>query len=610
MKRSCSTPFGADVLQDGSVRFRLWAPRAQRVDLCIVGNVSALSLGRRDGGWFELNTREAAAGALYRFQIDGGVKVPDPASRFQPQDVNGPSEVVNPATFDWKDGNWIGRPWEEAVIYELHVGAFTPEGSFRAVEGKLDYLRDLGITAIELMPLADFPGHRNWGYDGVLPYAPDSSYGSPEDLKRLIQSAHAKGLMVLLDVVYNHFGPEGNYLHLYAPEFFTKRHHTPWGDAINFDGSESRTVRDFFIWNALYWLEEYHFDGLRLDAAHAIVDDSSPDFLTELAQTTRHRFGEKRHIHLILENAENAAHYLHRGSKNQVELYNAQWNDDLHHALHVLITSESDGYYADYSRQPVKNLCRCLSEGFAYQGDYSAFHNSSRGEPSSGLPPSAFVSFLQNHDQVGNRAFGERIEQIARPEAIKAAMEILLLAPFPPLLFMGEEYGATTPFLYFCDFQGELAEAVSQGRRNEFLRFAKFNSPEARTRIPDPNAERTFLRSKLDWDTVSCDCHSRRFSFYRELLSIRRRGIIPMLSHIGKAEVEFCDERRRTLCVSWQVSNGGRLAVTANLSSEAVTLPEVKSSSLIYASSLSMGSSGRQGFFPPWSVSWKTKSRA
>jgi maltooligosyltrehalose trehalohydrolase len=609
MKRSCSIPFGADVRQDGSVRFRLWAPKAQRVDLCIESRATAFPLERTEGGWFELTTCEAAVGTLYRFQIDGGMKVPDFASRFQPNDVNGPSQVVNPRTFDWQDESWIGRPWEEAVMYELHVGAFTPEGTFRALEAKLDYLRDVGVTAIELMPIADFPGRRNWGYDGVLPYAPDSSYGTPVDLKALIQSAHAKGLMVFLDVVYNHFGPEGNYLHVYAPQFFTKRHHTPWGDAINFDGPESRTVRDFFIWNAIYWLEEYHFDGLRLDAVHAIVDDSKPDFLSELAQTIRHRFGEKRQIHLILENDDNAAHFLRRSEEKRIELYNAQWNDDFHHALHVLLTRESDGYYADYS-QPAENLCRCLTEGFAYQGDYSAFQNRRRGEPSAGLPPSAFVSFLQNHDQVGNRAFGERIGQIAQPEAVKAATEILLLAPFPPLLFMGEEFAATTPFLYFCDFGGGLAEAVTEGRRNEFARFRKFSSPQARTQIPDPNAEKTFVQSKLDWGTVSCNCHARWLTFCSELLLIRRRIIVPLLSRIGKPQINFCEKQRPALSVSWALDDGRRLALIANLSCESVALPGKNASSLIYASGRSSSGNSEQAFMPPWCVVWRLESRS
>ncbi|PYX83975.1 MAG: malto-oligosyltrehalose trehalohydrolase, partial [Acidobacteria bacterium] len=396
----------------------------------------------------------------------------------------------------WQDTKWLGRRWEEAVIYELHVGTFTPEGTFAAVEKRLPYLAELGVTAVELMPVADFPGSRNWGYDGVLPFAPDSRYGRPQDLKHLVQSAHRLGLMIFLDVVYNHFGPEGNYLHAYAPQFFTKRHHTPWGDAINFDGPDNRAVRDFFIENALYWLNEFNFDGLRLDAVHAIVDDSKPDILTELAGRARAQAGPGRHVHLVLENDDNAARYLRRGDRPNY--YDAQWNDDIHHSLHMIITGETDGYYADYAEAPVRHVGRCLTQGFDYQGELSKFRGGQkRGEPSRDLPLSAFVSFLQNHDQIGNRAFGQRLGSITDPRALRAAITVLLLAPSPPLLFMGEEFHAHTPFLFFCDFGGELAQAVTDGRRNEFARFARFSDPATRAQIPDPIAQETFERSKL-----------------------------------------------------------------------------------------------------------------
>ena len=463
MKRCHSMPFGAECEDDGRVRFRLWAPAARQVELSLAGDSKRTALDRRNNGWFELNTIEAKAGSQYYFRIDDEHEVPDPASRFQPQDVHGPSEVVAPHAFEWRDHAWQGRPWEEAVIYELHVGAFTASGTFSAACERLDYLADLGITAIELMPVADFPGKRNWGYDGVFSFAPDSVYGRPEDLKELVQSAHERGIMVFLDVVYNHFGPEGNYLNSYAPRFFTDRHKTPWGNAINFDGPESRPVRDFFIHNALYWLIEYHFDGLRLDAVHAIVDDSTPDILTELAGTVRSAIAPDRHVHLILENDRNQSHYLRRTQHCQPREYTAQWNDDIHHVLHVLITGEHDGYYSDYADRPLDRLGRCLVEGFAYQGERSSYrHGQPRGESTAGLPPAAFVSFLQNHDQIGNRAFGERIVKLAESPAIRAAAAILLLAPSPPMLFMGEEFGAETPFLFFCDFENDLAEAVAR----------------------------------------------------------------------------------------------------------------------------------------------------
>ncbi len=608
MIRSRRMPFGAEVQADGSVRFRLWAPAAKSVALSLENSKTApLSLAPAGQGWFELTTSQARAGSLYRFQIDDKTLVSDPASRFQPYDVHGPSEVIDPSAFEWNDRSWRGRAWEEAITYELHVGTFTAEGTFRGAEQKLDYLRDLGITAVELMPLSDFPGARNWGYDGVLPFAPDSSYGRPENLKQLIQSAHAKGLMVFLDVVYNHFGPDGNYLHLYAPQFFTDRHKTPWGDAINFDGPESRTVRDFFIQNALYWLEEYHLDGLRLDAVHAIVDDSKNHILKELAQTVRQRFGEERFVHLILENGDNISRYLQRDKNGAVRLYNAQWNDDLHHALHVLLTGEPDGYYADYVQDPMRHLCRCLREGFAFQGEYSEYHASHRGELSAGLPPSAFVSFLQNHDQVGNRALGERISQLADPKALKAAMEILLLAPSPPLLFMGEEFAADTPFLFFCDFHGDLAAAVTHGRRNEFARFSKFGSAGARDSIPDPNSEQTFLRSKLNWDSLRAESHAQWLQLYRELLALRQRVIVPRIGITRGTECEV-DSDKRELSINWSFEDGGKLELRANLGSDfTLNVPGIFGTPF-YSSNAGAAAAITQGTLPAWSVVWSLRT--
>jgi len=605
MSNSHRMPFGAEVLENGSVRFRFWAPNAQNVALRL-GNEDSrlLSMGRLEDGWFEIITADAAPGSIYRFQIDGKLDVPDPASRFQPRDVHGPSEVVDPASFYWRDNSWRGRPWEETVIYELHVGTFSPEGNFRGVEQKLDYLQSLGVTAIELMPLSDFPGKRNWGYDGVLPFAPDSSYGRPEDLKQLVQATHAQRLMVFLDVVYNHFGPEGNYLHAYAPQFFTSRHKTPWGDAINFDGPDSRVVRDFFIHNALYWLEEYHLDGLRLDAVHSIIDESSPNILTELARAVRDRFGAERFIHLVLENGDNASRYLRREPAGAVELYDGQWNDDIHHAVHVLLTGESDGYYSDYVGDPMGHLCRCLKEGFAFQGDYSEYHSSNRGESSDNLPPTAFVSFLQNHDQVGNRAFGERITQHAAPRQLKAAMEILLLAPQIPLLFMGEEFGASTPFLFFCDFHGDLAAAVTKGRRSEFSRFAKFNSPNTLESIPDPNSENTFQQSKLDWKSLPEKVHADWLRLYRDLLVIRQKQIVPHLGSASDIRCQATQSPERSLALDWNLKDGALLELRANLGTEHRCLPAPRGD-VIYASDLA---ALQKKTLPPWSVAWFVKN--
>ena len=426
--------------------------------------------------------------------------MPDPASRQQAEDVHGPSVVVDPRSYPWRTGNWRGRPWHEAVLYELHVGAFSASGDFDGVLHKLDWLERLGVTAIELMPIADFAGRRNWGYDGVLPFAPDRAYGASDSLKALIDAAHERGLMMFLDVVYNHFGPEGNYLGRYAPQFFTDRHQTPWGSAIDYTRP---VVRDFFIHNALYWLEEFRFDGLRLDAVHAIADDSSTHILTELAHRVRGACGPDRHVHLVLENDANQVKLLGRPH------YDAQWNDDFHHASHVVLTREAEGYYVDYQRDPLQALGRALAEGFVFQGETSLHRDgAARGEPTRDLPLDAFVAFLQNHDQVGNRAFGERLAQLVRPELLKAAASILLLSPQVPLLFMGEEWASAKPFQFFCDFGGELAQAVRDGRRREFAKFPAFADPGVRDRIPDPNDVATFERSKLDWAEADRDSHA------------------------------------------------------------------------------------------------------
>jgi maltooligosyltrehalose trehalohydrolase len=558
-------PFGTALTPDG-VRFRLWAPGAGQVDLILGEDERERSfpMNQAPDGWFELTTAEAAAGSRYCFRL-AGLDVPDPASRCNPDDVHGPSAVVDPESFAWTDDAWRGRPWNDAVIYELHVGTYTPEGTFRALRGKLDYLADLGVTALEIMPVADFPGRRNWGYDGVLPFAPDAGYGTPEDFKALVQDAHRKGLMVFLDVVYNHFGPEGNYLHVYAKPFFSQRHHTPWGAAINFDGEDSRTVRDFFIHNALFWLEEYRLDGLRLDAVHAIADDSRPDILEELAERVRLGPGRERHIHLILENDDNAARYLARTPEGIPRLYDAQWNDDLHHALHVLLTRETDGYYADYADAPLIRLGRALTEGFAFQGEPSAYRGGRlRGEPSRGLPPAAFVPFLQNHDQVGNRAFGERLARLTEPRALRAAMTLLLLAPSPPLLFMGEEFASETPFRYFCDFEPELAAAVTRGRRGEFARFERFASKDAREAIPDPSDPRTFLDSKLDWADLRLPRHAEWLWFCRHLLALRHKEIIPRLPYIRPGRAGFELLKGQGLRVVWPLRGGGALTLLAN----------------------------------------------
>jgi maltooligosyltrehalose trehalohydrolase len=617
-------PFGAQCCDDGSVRFRLWAPAAQKVELCLAPAFSNepasqqsrsvhIPLNRREDGWFELVTDQAKPGSDYFFRIDGQHRVSDPASRFQPRDVHGPSQVVDPGTFDWRDANWRGRPWQDAVIYELHVGAFSAAGTFAGVIERLDYLVDVGITALELMPLADFPGQRNWGYDGVFPFAPDSIDGRPEDLKNLVQAAHERGLMVFLDVVYNHFGPEGNYLRAYAPQFFTERHHTPWGEAINFDGAGSRVVRDFFIHNALYWLEEFHLDGLRLDAVHAIVDDSKSHILAELSQAVRdtivrHTIGPERHIHLILENDANHSRYLLRSADCQPLQFTGQWNDDIHHALHTLITGERDGYYVDYADRTIDHLGRCLAEGFAYQGENSILRKGvSRGEPTSNLPPNAFVSFLQNHDQVGNRAFGERIVTIADHRAIRAAMAILLLAPAPPLLFMGEEYGARTPFLFFCDFENNLASVVAAGRRNEFAHFARFQDPALRNQIPDPNAPESFAASQLDWSALARPDARNWLDFYRKLLALRREHIVPRLADACAIQSKYKTHGDHGVTVRWSFSDRSELILLANLGSSPLSGFETLPDKILFTTD-EIQTPHKTDQLPPWSAAWGLRS--
>jgi len=600
-------PFGAEPLANGTIRFQLWAPAAQSVDLCLMQGMheTIYPMGTPGGGWFCVETAPSPLGSRYCYRIDGNRRVPDPASRFQPEDVHGPSEVVNPTAWEWQDEHWRGRPWEEAAIYELHVGSFTAQGTFRAVIERLDHLVELGITALELMPVGDFPGHRNWGYDGVLPFAPDSRYGRPEDLKALVEAAHARELMVFLDVVYNHFGPEGNYLHGYAPQFFTERHHTPWGDAINFDGRDSRWVRQFFIHNALYWLDEYHLDGLRIDAVHAVYDDSQPDILEELATAVHAGPGRARHIHLVLENDHNAARYLTRDTQGRPSRYVAQWNDDVHHALHVLATGEHSGYYVDYADAPIRHLGRCLTEGFSYQGEPSIYRDGAvRGEPSTHLPPSAFVSFLQNHDQVGNRAFGERISTLAPSEAVTAATALLLLAPAPPLLFMGQEWGATEPFPFFCDFGPDLAALVTEGRRREFARFPEFTVPGARARIPDPAAPQTFESALLDWRALEQSEGQRWLALHHRLLALRRQRLLPHLRADEKPEAGYDTLGERALKARWRWASGSYLLVLANLGPAPVAVVKMPRDPLLFATPDDLPNSLAAGTLPPWGVAW------
>lgn len=567
--------FGPRVSARG-VTFRLWAPGARMVSLVID---KPMPMAKR-GEWFEAHVDTARAGTRYRFRIDGELDIPDPISHFQPEDIAGPSEVVDHASYAWKTKGWRGLPWEQAVFLEAHVGTFTREGTFRAMIERLDHLAGTGITALELMPLADFPGRWNWGYDGVLPFAPDSTYGRPEDLKTLIDAAHAHGIMVFLDVVYNHFGPEGNYLHRLAPRFFTEAH-TPWGSAIDFRVPQ---VRSYVVENALHWLRDYRFDGLRLDAVHAIVTPGEPNVLAELARAVNQFAAQSgRHIHLVLENDDNAARFLMPQGG-----YRAQWNDDYHHAWHVLLTREKRGYYADYQDPPAQ-VARTLAQGFAYQGEASAHRNGRpRGEPSAALPRADFVNFIQNHDQIGNRPLGERLNVLAAPEAVAAAWAVLLLQPGPPLMFMGDEWGAREPFPFFCDFTGDLAEAVRQGRRREFAEAYAAHGDE----IPDPLARETRDLAVLDWDAREKPDHAERLALTRDLLAARRQFVVPLIPVMtGPGEASLADS---VLRARWPAGDR-TLMLLANLSGSARPKPDVTWQTSIWGGT-------PPAELPPWSV--------
>src|SRR6516164_230491 len=592
MCRHHALPFGAELVSTGT-RFRLWAPRANSVALQLGDTV--LPMNAEPEGWFSLTTDRAGVGARYRYIVDGKA-YPDPASRRQPEGVHGASEVVDPGMYAWTASRWRGRAWEEIVLYELHLGTFSETGDFVGAIGHLDRISELGATAIELMPIGEFPGTRGWGYDGTYIYAPSSHYGRPEDLKRLVEACHARGLAVFLDVVYNHFGPEGNYLPAIAPDFFSDGHRTPWGDAIDFSGPRSRPVRDFVIHNALYWLEEFAFDGLRLDAVHAIRDDRDPDILTELAQTVRRRI-TGREIHLVLENDRNQARYLTRDAKRTVS-FTAQWNDDLHHALHVLITGEDIGFYGDYATQPAAHLGRALAEGFSYQGEASPFRGGrARGEPSAALPATALIAFLQNHDHVGNQPCGTRLSTRAAEPALHAGVTIVLLSPQIPLLFMGEEWTSAEPFLFFCDFEPDVADAVREGRRREFSHSPEFRDTASRERIPAPTLLSPFARSKLDWTGPTRPAHAVWLARYPRLLAIRSREIVPRLKGIEGSAGHYRVLGAHSVAVEWRMGDGSTLELIANFGTEPVNAPEISGGAQIVYCSAEIAGAPRSATF-------------
>ncbi len=592
-------PFGALPDGEGAVEFRLWAPDQEAIGLVLDGADQPLAMVRDGDGFFALSTERAAPGSRYRFRLADGMEVPDPASRFQPDDVHGPSEVIDPLAFEWRTPGWSGRPFEEVVLYELHLGTFSSEGSYDGLRKKLDHLEKLGVTAIELMPLADFSGQRNWGYDGVLPFAPDGAYGRPDNLKALIDACHERSLMIFLDVVYNHFGPDGNFLGLYAGGFFDDAVDTPWGPAIDYS---RRPVRDFALHNVLYWLEEYRFDGLRFDAVDQIRDESQCHILVEIAETARKKFEGEREVHLVLENDANLARLLPRDECWRPRLYDAQWNDDFHHVAHHVLTGEAGGYYADYAEDAVRKLAEALATGFVYQGQPSAYRDGERrGEPSAGLPPAAFVTFLQNHDQIGNRAFGERLTTLAEAAPLRALTAILLLAPQTPMLFMGEEWASRQPFRFFTDFRDELADAVREGRRREFGRFPEFADPAMRARIPDPNDLASFDASRLDWQALDQPDHADWLDFTTALLAIRKSRITPLLPTIGGHAGEAAMLGERAFQVSWR-AGGRRLTLLANLGDQRVDPPRSPDGDEIYATPAEAAGSSA---LDPWAAHWR-----
>jgi maltooligosyltrehalose trehalohydrolase len=513
-----SPSFGAIVREDG-VYFCVWAPEAKAVEVFVESQDSIHSLLRQSNGTWSIYIPGVADGDLYRYRLNRSELFPDPASRYQPHGVHGPSQVIDPSRYQWSDETWTGIDRKDLILYELHPGTFA-EGTFTGIKNKLQYLSDLGITAIELMPLADFPGRWNWGYDGVDLFAPARCYGTPDDLRDLVNSAHKHGLAVIVDVVYNHFGPDGAYWAQFSREFFSSRHRTPWGDAINFDGPGSSMVRDFLIENALYWIHEFHMDGLRLDAIHSIQDDSKEHFCAELARRVRES-KPSRKIHVIAEDHRNQASIIRPAGQNGWNL-DAVWSDDFHHFLRRMLCGDTDGYFIDYS-DSTENLSTAIQKGWFFTGQYSKYFHENRGTEPEGFTQDQVVIFLQNHDQVGNRPQGQRLNHQIDIESYKAVSALLILAPQLPMLFMGQEWAASTPFCYFTDHDEELGKLVTQGRRKEFSKFKGFSDAESRLSIPDPQDSSTFERSRLDWNELDQTLHQDMLAHYRDLLRLRKK---------------------------------------------------------------------------------------
>lgn len=564
--------------------FRVWAPFAKRVDVNIGG--LPLRLDRAKGGWWEGSVHGAGPGTDYGFVLNGEDKIlPDPRSMWQPFGVHGLSRVLDNAAFAWTDGDWRSPALQDAVIYELHIGTFTSEGTFAAAEARLEYLKTLGVTQVELMPVASFPGARGWGYDGVDLFAPQESYGGPEGLKHFVNAAHAHGLAVILDVVYNHLGPSGNYLSRFGP-YFTASHHTPWGDAVNFEDAGSHEVRRFFIDNAKMWLHDYHFDGLRLDAVHAYMDRSAINFMEQLGTEVRALEKETgRSYAVIAESDLNDPRVVTERARGGYGL-DAQWSDDFHHALIAVLTGDRGGYYADFGS--MADLAKALRDVFVFDGRYSVYRDRVHGRPVEGLPLWRFLGFAQNHDQVGNRAKGERLSALTNPGRVKIAAALVMFAPFIPLIFQGEEWAASSPFLYFTDHEGELGRLVFEGRKKEFAAFGW--KPEE---IPDPQDEATFARSRLNWHEIEDPQHAGVLGWYRELIALRRSAA-DFLS--GDVKVDFSEDGR------WLVLRRGRFLTALSVAPSAVALQVPSGAEIVLRSSDEVSLSRETLTLPPDSV--------
>jgi maltooligosyltrehalose trehalohydrolase len=567
--------------------FRVWAPRARKVELVL--GTRRLAMGQAAGGWWARRAEDAGPGSDYAFSLDGGPPRPDPRSAFQPAGVHGPSRLVDHAAFGWSDASWRGLPLAGSVLYECHTGTFSAAGTFDGAIEHLGHLAGLGVDAVELLPVAEFPGSRGWGYDGVGLFAPHHAYGGPDGLKRLVDAAHARGLGVLMDVVYNHLGPDGDYLPEFGP-YFSARHRTNWGEAVNFDGPGSDEVRRFVIDNALMWLRDYHLDGLRLDAVHAIADDSATHILEELAGEAGALAAHlRRPVFLIAESDRNDPRYV-RGREAGGYGLRASWADEWHHALHAVLTGEKSGYYADFG--PLHLLAKALRQAWVYDGVYSPYRQRVHGRPPAGLDGGQFVVSAQNHDQIGNRAAGQRAAALMSDGRLRVAAALLLTAPFVPMLFQGEEWGAGTPFQYFTDHgDPALGRKVSEGRRAEFATFGWDPAD-----VPDPQDPATFGRSRLDWAEPRKEPHAGLLAWHRELIALRRR--IPALTDPRLDRVETqCDAD-----AGWLVVRRGPVIVAANLGIRAWTFPAGAAAGLLAASDARVESGERGLVLPPDTV--------